>query len=444
MQPPKEYPVEERIIRALEHLGLKQAHFAARSPEDWIGLATHYPESIASLLLICPIHLNPRHVAHLADRLFVFTGDQPIAGEMTVSALEQLPTARHLIIPGYVTMHWTDVVAECAAHLAPAMIEFLTGTQNGQRTHYSSLPEGVGEVAGVSYHIRGTGEPLVLLPLSLAPSGWDPLVEQLSEQFCTIVLGGVELGVMPFLEQRGRAVGYLRLIRNLFEEIELKPGELVLDVGCGSGVIERWVAHRTQGQNSIWGVDINAYLLKEAQALARKEQLDQLLVFQEGHAERLPFPEHHFDVTFSITVMEEVNADQMLAELIRVTKPGGRIGVIVRAMDLPRTINVPLRQELKAHLEPPPWPGEGNACASASLYRRFRHAKLTDLRLWPQLAVFDNAYGAVEQFVQNSALARFSADEAQEYLSAREQAIAEGTFFITWPHHCAVGTKVVR
>jgi SAM-dependent methyltransferase len=321
------------------------------------------------------------------------------------------------------------------------MIEFLTGKPNEQRNNRTSLTEGVGEVAEVSYQIRGTGEPLVLLPLSLAPSGWDPLLEQLSAQFCTIVLGGAELGILPFLEHRGRAVGYLRLIRNLFEEIELKPGERVLDVGCGSGVIARWVAQRTEGQNSIWGVDINAYLLKEAQALARKEQLDHLLVLQEGNAEVLPFPDNYFDVTFSTTVMEEVNADQMLAELIRVTKPGGRIGVIVRALDLPRTINVPLRQELKALLEPPPWSGEGNACASASLYRRFRNAKLTDLRLWPQLAVFDNAHDVVERFVQNFVLARFSADEAKEYLSAQEQATAEGTFFITWPHHCAVGTK---
>jgi hypothetical protein len=192
--------------------------------------------------------MNPRHLAHLTDRLFVFTGDQPGAGEVTLSALEYLPSACHTIVPGYATAHWTDVVADCASSLAPVMIEFLTGKPNGQHINQTSLAEGMGEVADVSYQIRGTGAPLVLLPLSLAPSGWDPLLEKLSDHFCTIVLGGAELGILPILEHRGRAVGYLRLVRNLFEEIELKPGERVLDVGCGSGVIDRWLAQRTEAR----------------------------------------------------------------------------------------------------------------------------------------------------------------------------------------------------
>jgi len=39
------------------------------------------------------------------------------------------------------------------------------------------------------------------------------------------------------------------------------------------------------------------------------------------------------DLTLSCTVLEEGDADRMLAEMIRVTKPGGRVAVIVRAID---------------------------------------------------------------------------------------------------------------
>jgi hypothetical protein len=46
-------------------------------------------------------------------------------------------------------------------------------------------------------------------------------------------------------------------------------------------------------------------------------------------------------------VLEEGNAQRMLAELVRVTKPSGRIAVMVRALDIPWVINVPLRHELK-------------------------------------------------------------------------------------------------
>jgi ubiquinone/menaquinone biosynthesis C-methylase UbiE len=49
---------------------------------------------------------------------------------------------------------------------------------------------------------------------------------------------------------------------------------------------------------------------------------------QEGNAEALPFRANQFDVTVACTVLEEGDADRMLAELVRVTKPGRRVGVI--------------------------------------------------------------------------------------------------------------------
>jgi hypothetical protein len=45
------------------------------------------------------------------------------------------------------------------------------------------LREGDGEIAGISYRIRGAGPPLVLLPMFLAPSQWEPLVPRLSERY---------------------------------------------------------------------------------------------------------------------------------------------------------------------------------------------------------------------------------------------------------------------
>jgi hypothetical protein len=47
----------------------------------------------------------------------------------------------------------------------------------------------------------------------------------------------------------------------------------------------------------------------------------------------------------------------------------------------------------------------------------------------------------VIQFLQNRLLPTLSPEEAQEWQRARAQAEAEGTFFLAWPHHCAVGTK---
>ena len=109
------------------------------------------------------------------------------------------------------------------------------------------------------------------------------------------------------------------------------------------------MARPLHGQNNkIIGVDVNRYLLREASVLATREGLSNLITFQHGNAEALPFPDNHVDVAVSFTVLEEGNADRMLRELIRVTKPGGRVAVMVRAIDISLVVNIPLRPELKS------------------------------------------------------------------------------------------------
>src|SRR5215471_5234605 len=231
------------------------------------------------------------------------------------------------------------------------------------------------------------------------------------------------------------------MVRTLIEEAELRPGEALLEVGCGSGVLARWRARRTSGRNRISGVDINSYLLREATALARQEGLEGAIEFREGNAEALPFRDNSFDVVMSVTVIEEVDADRMLAEIVRVTKPGGRVAVIARAQDIAFPMNLPLSAGLKAKVEAPGVIGQVSpqGCADASLYRRVRQTQLTQVKMLPQLTAFDSADATVLQFLEGALLPKLSQDEAREWQAARAEAEAMGTFFMTWPHHCAVG-----
>src|ERR1044071_7396026 len=96
-------------------------------------------------------------------------------------------------------------------------------------------------VLGIPSHRQGEGPPLVLLPLSLASSQWDPLLSRLRSHYQTIVLGGPELGFLAMLESRGRAAGYQSVIRRMIDVVQPRAGEVVLEVGCGSGVLDRWV-----------------------------------------------------------------------------------------------------------------------------------------------------------------------------------------------------------
>ena len=82
-------------------------------------------------------------------------------------------------------------------------------------------------------------------------------------------------------------------------------------------------------------VDINDYLLAEAELLAQDEGLDATIAFQPGNAEHLPFDDGSFDVVFTTLVLEECDADAAIGELYRVLTPGERAAVVVRSHDLP-------------------------------------------------------------------------------------------------------------
>ena len=434
-------PVGERIFQLLQNLGIEQAHFAAAIPGDVTGFLNAYPERIASLTLVCPSYLDPSPLGPCASRLLVFTGDQGPPAAMVQRALATLPGAKLVSLPSYFSPPWADAIADRTDAIGSDLFDFLGPIDQRHGAGRAGLPEGAGEVAGITYQVQGNGPPLVLFPLALAASQWVPLLSTLRERYCTITLGGPELGFLAILESRGRSLGYLGFVRHLIETAQLRPGEVVLDVGCGSGVVDRWLAHQTDRANRIVGVDINGYLLGEAAALVRKEGLEEVIELHEGNAEALPFSDASFDVTMSHTVLEEGDADRMLAELVRVTKPGGRVVIMVRALDVPWWVNVPVQSELKRKLETPRGFVGPSGCADAGLYRRLQAAELQQVKVFPQLVAFDDRQSPVGQWYEALLLAPLSAEEGQEWRVGVEQAEAEGTFLIAQSYHGAVGTK---
>jgi SAM-dependent methyltransferase len=435
----RELTVADRLLALLQHLGIERAHVAGRLAADWAGIVAVRPEMVASLTLLNSF--EPRTVAPLAGRLLVVTGDQGAMPEMVRQALADPATvgARHVCLPEYNLFAWSDVAVERGEEFATALLPFLAAIECAPVL----LPEGDGEIAGLAYRIRGAGPPLVLLPLFLSPSQWEPLMPRLAERYCTVTLGGPHLGAVAVLEARGRAIGYRQMLRTLIEAAGLRPGESVLEVGCGCGAVVRWLARDTTQRHPITGVDINRYLLREAAALAARDELAEAIELREGNAEALPLPDASFDVVISVTVIEETDADRMLAEMVRVTKPGGRVAVIARSVDLPFVMNMPLSPALKAKVERPGAVGgvAPAGCADASLYRRMREAGLSEIRMMPLWPAFDQNDRSFVDFIQGGLLQQLTAEETQEWSAARAQAEAEGTFFLAWPHHAVVATR---
>jgi SAM-dependent methyltransferase len=224
---------------------------------------------------------------------------------------------------------------------------------------------------------------------------------------------------VALLESRGCAVGYQGMARPLLETARLQPGEALLDVGCGSGVLDRWLAQYTGDANRIVGVDVNRYLLGEAATLVQHEGVEGIIALREGNAEALPFPEARFAVTMAHTVLEEGDADRMLAELVRVTQPDGRVAMSVRAIASPWWVHVPVGAPLKTQRDAPHGFVGPRGGAAASLYRRLQAAGLVQVKMFPQFVAFDGLHTPVGQWYTALRRTPLSAEDGQECVRAR-------------------------
>jgi SAM-dependent methyltransferase len=165
-----------------------------------------------------------------------------------------------------------------------------------------------------------------------------------------------------------------------------------------------------------------------------------VVTFQKGNAEALPFPPDSFDVTLSCTVLEEGDAKRMLSELVRVTKPGGRVAVVVRAMDMRWWVNLPLDAAVKASVEARMGSGvTPQGCVDSSLYRRMLDAGLDQVQMFPQLATYTK--GEPLEARAGWVLSLVNPEQPATCRDAMAQAKAAGTLFVAEPFHCAVGTK---
>ena len=110
---------------------------------------------------------------------------------------------------------------------------------------------------------------------------------------------------------------------DLCEALDLRAGSRVLDVAAGNGNATLAAARRWC---DVVSTDYVASLLESGKARAQAE--GHAIQFQEADAENLPFPDASFDVVMStFGVMFTPDQDKAAAEMARVCKPGGRIGL---------------------------------------------------------------------------------------------------------------------
>ncbi|MBS1911300.1 MAG: class I SAM-dependent methyltransferase [Bacteroidetes bacterium] len=135
----------------------------------------------------------------------------------------------------------------------------------------------------------------------------------------------------------GSLIGKMRLRDRVLALVELRGDEMVLDVGCGHGLMVIGAARRL-GSGRAVGIDIWSNVDQASNsagatmANVRAGGVEDRVELRTADMRELPFPDGMFDVILSSWAIHNLNApeerERALREIVRVLKPGGRVAIV--------------------------------------------------------------------------------------------------------------------
>ncbi len=140
------------------------------------------------------------------------------------------------------------------------------------------------------------------------------------------------------------------IAEDLVAGARLRPGEQVLDVACGTGIVARLAAGQVAPSGAVTGADINPGMIAEAErACAALSNAS----WHEADASALPMPDDSFDVVFCQMGLQFFPAKlPALKEMRRVLRPGGRV-LVNTPGPMPALFAV-IRDAVASHVGPKP------------------------------------------------------------------------------------------
>ena len=129
--------------------------------------------------------------------------------------------------------------------------------------------------------------------------------------------------IVEQLEVVYRSRDILRRRKLVYEALDARQGDRVVDVGCGPGFYSRELLDQVGPEGSVTGVDQSPQMLAVAK---RRTEGFANVAFEEGDATALPVEGERFDRALSVQVLEYVrDIPAALAEMHRALRPGGRV-----------------------------------------------------------------------------------------------------------------------
>jgi ubiquinone/menaquinone biosynthesis C-methylase UbiE len=255
--------------------------------------------------------------------------------------------------------------------------------------------------------------------------------------------------LLESLEIRARTPSHARLRRRYLRFVPVRPGDTVLEVGCGTGPILRDLVTLVGPRGRVVGVDNSRNAVRAARILCRGQGRSRQLTVRLADGGRLPFAAGRFDATIAITVVLHV-ADPagLTREMARVTRPGGRVGlqdqdfgaVVVSHPD--RLLTERILRGVVDRIYEEPFSGR-------RLPALLREAGLRQVRVRTDVYEDARLVPWTKNFLERRAelAVRFGIvgpDEAQRWLDGFTALVADGAFVFTINYYGAVGVKPAR
>lgn len=234
--------------------------------------------------------------------------------------------------------------------------------------------------------------------------------------------------------------------RRALELLELRPGQRALDVGSGIGVDAVRMAELVGSGGLVVGLDSSRFMVDEARRRLHGVGLSLSVSFVPGEAHRLPFVDASFDCCHADRTFQHLpDPRAALAELVRVTRPGGRV-LVVDGDHESTVIDIPYPDVTRRFLDFRAATLQQGGIAH-QCFRLFQECGLSDVTAEPMVHLSTD-YVAINRVMHYDGGIRRAAEhgivtheEAERWVAAVEEAAQQERFLWATTFFLAVGRK---